>query len=433
MSYLQGAKKRVSPPRRKFPRLEEVSAVQPASSSGSRTGSSQPEPAIRQQTEQEEVRILNNTDDVHRVSSNDRLFGTFVDQTLDKARKDVQEFEAGRLADYLPIWKTVTSDFEILRTVSGYHIDFESEPFQWKEPKVIQFSNNETIAIDKEIEKLLRKKIIALATVQEVRDGFVSNIFIRPKPDNTFRVILNLTQLNKHVRFAHFKMDTLQSVIQLMKPGCMMASLDIKDAYHSVKVAEEHQKYLIFKWNNRYYKFTCFPNGLSPCPRLFTKILKPVMANLRGKGYICLGYIDDFYHQGKDISECRQNIMDSVKILTDLGFVIHPEKSVLEPSTKIKFLGFILDSSEMVVRLPEDKADNVIDLCRKLLRKSRPSIREVAGLIGHLVSITAAVVMAPLFYKQLELEKSAALIASKGNFDSKMCYLTWRNQISNGG
>ena len=77
----------------------------------------------------------------------------------------------------------------------------------------------------------------------------------------------------------------------------------------------------------------------------------------------------------------------------------------------------------MVVSLPEDKADNVIDLCRKLLRKSRPSIREVAGLIGHLVSITAAVVMAPLFYKQLELEKSAALIASKGNFDSKDVFI----------
>ena len=64
------SQKLVSPPRRKFPRLEEVSAVQPASSSVSPTGSSQPEPAIRQQTK--EVRILNNTDDVHRVSSNAR-------------------------------------------------------------------------------------------------------------------------------------------------------------------------------------------------------------------------------------------------------------------------------------------------------------------------------------------------------------------------
>jgi hypothetical protein len=56
-----------------------------------------------------------------------------------------------------------------------------------------------------------------------------------------------------------------------MKPRCFMASVDLKDAYYSVPASASDQKYL---------KFTCFPNGLACCPRLYTKLLKPVYASL---------------------------------------------------------------------------------------------------------------------------------------------------------
>ena len=38
-------------------------------------------------------------------------------------------------------------------------------------------------------------------------------IFIFPKKDGTYRLILNLKNLNDHVEYHHFKMDTLQSAI----------------------------------------------------------------------------------------------------------------------------------------------------------------------------------------------------------------------------
>ena len=59
-------------------------------------------------------------------------------------------------------------------------------------------------------------------------------------------MILNLKQLNKSVEYEDFKMDTLQTVIRMMKANCYMASIDIKDAYYSVPIAETDQKYLKF-------------------------------------------------------------------------------------------------------------------------------------------------------------------------------------------
>jgi hypothetical protein len=47
-------------------------------------------------------------------------------------------------------------------------------------------------------------------------------------------MILNLKQLNEHVAYHHFKMDTIQTALKLMHPSCFMASVDLKDAYYLV-------------------------------------------------------------------------------------------------------------------------------------------------------------------------------------------------------
>jgi len=42
--------------------------------------------------------------------------------------------------------------------------------------------------------------------------------------------------------YIHFKMDTIEKVLQLVKKGAFMAKIDLKDAYYSVKIKNEHQK-----------------------------------------------------------------------------------------------------------------------------------------------------------------------------------------------
>ena len=140
-------------------------------------------------------------------------------------------------------------------------------------------------------------------------------------------MILNLQCFNKFVQYYHFKMDTLESAIQLMKPGCFKASIDLKDAYYSVPVAKEDQKYLKFIFNGTLYKYTCLPNGLSSAPHIFTKLLKPVYAWLCIQGHINLGYIDDSYLQGDTYVECSNNVKATAFLFKQLGFHLHPTKS----------------------------------------------------------------------------------------------------------
>lgn len=134
---------------------------------------------------------------------------------------------------------------------------------------------------------------------------------MRKKKSGKYSMISNLKGLNKHIEKHHFKMDTLWSAVRLMTPNYFLASIDSKDAYYVVPIAEEHRKYLRFYWQGSLYQYTCMPNELSCAPRCFTKLLKPVYSTLRQHGHLNVGYIDDSYLQGSDTEECMLNISDA--------------------------------------------------------------------------------------------------------------------------
>ena len=79
----------------------------------------------------------------------------------------------------------------------------------------------------------------------------------------------------------------------LLREGDWMASIDLKDAYLSVTIWEDHRKYLRFQWRDNLYELQSLPFGLSSAPRVFTKLLKPILAGLRHQGTRLIMYLDD--------------------------------------------------------------------------------------------------------------------------------------------
>ena len=315
------------------------------------------------------------------------------------------------------MWQELTSDPEILTTVNGQNIEFTRTPWQNRVPTEKAFNVEETKIIEAEIKTLLLKGVIRPAPHEP--GEFISTIFLRPKPDGTHRMILNLKKLNESVVYHHFKMNTLWTVVRMMKQNCFIASIDIKDAYYSVPISENDQKYLKFEWNGAIYKFTCFPNGLALCPRKFTKLLKPVYCCLRKKGHISSAYIDDSYLQGDGYQDCLANVVDTVKLFDLLGFVIHPDKSVFIPTQVMTSLGFVLDSRNMTVCLTQEKQPKLRSACQKVIQMPSPTIRTVAQLLGLMTSSFPGVMYGPLYYRRLDMEKTRALSQSR-DFDSTM-------------
>lgn len=211
-----------------------------------------------------------------------------------------------------------------------------------------------------------------------------------------------------------------------------MASIDMKDAYYSIPIKTEDRKFLRFKWDADLYEFTCLPNGLSCAPRQFTKILKPPLATLNKQGHISVAHLDDLYLQGQTYERCVSNVIDTIILFDKLGLVVHPEKFSFIPTQVIVILGFVINSVKMTVQLTTENAVNLKTDCAELLKTISPTIREVASVIGKIVSSFPGAMYGPLHYRNLEKDKCLALKQDKGNFDSLMtlshqakCELQW--------
>ena len=103
--------------------------------------------------------------------------------------------------------------------------------------------------------------------VTEVSTAFVSGFFIVPKSSGPLRPILNLKPLNRFIVYRHFKMEGLENVRHLLRPGYWMGKVDLRDAYFTVPIHTADRKFLQFKWGGGgIWQFTCMAFGLSAAP-----------------------------------------------------------------------------------------------------------------------------------------------------------------------
>ena len=326
-------------------------------------------------------------------------------------------YRGGNISSFPHNWEKLTSDVNIISIIKyGLTLRTRGEP-EANKPFAYGCSDSEQALLTEEIRKMVEKRIILPSDV--CSSDFFSPVFLREKQDGSHRFILNLKKFNKQVDKIHFKMESIKNVIRMVTPGCWMASIDLKDAYYSVWVNPDHQRFLKF-YSDGSFQYATMPNGYRDAPRIFTKVMKPPFGTLREQGHQSVIYLDDSFLQALSRSECRLNVIITVRVLISLGFTIHPIKSVLDPVQEIEFLGFMVNSVNMTLSLTSKKRRKIKILCEDVMKTKRPSIREVAKLIGNMVATEEAVPLAPLHYRRLETEKTYATRQARGDYDSPM-------------
>lgn len=148
-------------------------------------------------------------------------------------------------------------------------------------------------------------------------------------------------------------------MVNLLLPNTEMTTIDIEDAYLLIKIHPAYRRFLRFQWKGVIYEFTALPFGLSTAPFIFTKLLKVVTSFLREEGFESVVYLDDFLILGTSKASCRANTQAHINVLSSLGFIINFKKSELEPTRKIKYLGFIFDSDRQSIAIPAPRREKL--------------------------------------------------------------------------
>lgn len=140
--------------------------------------------------------------------------------------------------------KRLTCDKYILSADTGYKVESIDDimPVQCSKLKLIKFSSQEERIADRTIKNLL-KKGVGKHPYHESGE-LIKTIFVRAKKINKFRMNLNLKQLNECVEYHNSKMDTIISEFKMIQKENWMATVDIRFAYCTAKIAKDHRKFL---------------------------------------------------------------------------------------------------------------------------------------------------------------------------------------------
>ncbi|KAM9957091.1 hypothetical protein ACTFIR_003828 [Dictyostelium discoideum] len=171
-------------------------------------------------------------------------------------------------------------------------------------------------------------------------------------------------------------------------------------AYLHVLVDPQYRDLFRFVWKGSHYRWKTMPFGLSTAPRIFTILLRPVLRMLRDINVSVIAYLDDLLIVGSTKEECLSNLKKTMDLLVKLGFKLNLEKSVLEPTQSITFLGLQIDSVSMKLLVPKEKKKSIIKEIRNFLKLDCCSPRKLDSLKGKLIALKDAVIPFRLYTRQ---------------------------------
>ena len=123
--------------------------------------------------------------------------------------------------------------------------------------------------------------------------GYYSRLFVTPKVNGGWRLVIDLSCLNRSVLVSHFHMETAQSVLQSLRSGNWMVSQDLQDAYLQVPV-HPSRHYLRFCVGDSVLQFRALCFGLSTAPQVFTRVMAPISSIMQSYGFRILLYLYDW-------------------------------------------------------------------------------------------------------------------------------------------
>ena len=301
-------------------------------------------------------------------------------------------------------WKTeLEADEYVLNILEqGYKLPFK----EGCKPEKYREKNNKSAVLrmgfaTQETERWVAKKV--------VREVFKEPLCVSPLTvavrklgdgEEKLRLCLDLSRyINTLLRKEAVKLAGIDKCLQNLLPGDFIATYDLTSAFHHVKIHEEHQQYLAFSLPgeqgqpDRYFVFEVMPFGLASAVSCITRLTKPLCQYIASKGIRHSIYIDDGNVLAQTLLLLLEHLQTVLEALKAAGFVISPQKTdTADTVSQIKlYLGFVIDSVEMKVRVSEDKIADIRQCLNDILDQAAGvKAKCLAKGIGKLVAVEQA-------------------------------------------
>ena len=195
--------------------------------------------------------------------------------------------------------------------------------------------------------------------------------------------------------------DAVENIGQLGR-GALLAKFDLESAYRLVPVHPVDRLLLGVKWAGEVFVDGALSFGLRSAPKLFTAVADALLWVMGAHGLETgMHYLDNFLLLGPPGAEkCGRSLRLCLDVCRLLGVSVAPQKTE-GPSTSLCFLGILLDTERMELRLPEGKLRRLQALVRDWKGRKRCQKRQLLSLIGQLQHACRVVMVGRSFLRRL--------------------------------
>ena len=316
----------------------------------------------------------------------------------------------GRLERFWKAWRAIGASKKIARWMNrGYRLPFvpggESEARQLLRETCPDFlipsypaQSEKGKALRDMMKTLLEKDVIEV--VKKGETCFFNVVFLRPKPNGTWRLILDVSKLNKFLRVKKFAMETAQKIREAVVPGMWATSIDLSDAYHHLPIHVNYRCFLGFSVGETQYRYKACPFGLSPIPQVFTEMCTPLKVFAREKwGCVVFQYIDDWLFLSLDRERVAQATRLFVRLCLQLGLIVNLEKSQLMTTQSLVHLGVQWEFDTARVRVSDKKGEELKEISTRVLAHKRSPLPLLESLLGKMISVEKCIKNGRLHYR----------------------------------
>ena len=240
-----------------------------------------------------------------------------------------------------------------------------------------------------------------------------SPLGVVPKKDGTWRIIMDLSSphgssindfISKDDYTLHYTtFDHALNLVARYGQNALMAKLDIKHAFRLCPVRLEDRELLGIHWKGQFYVDLRLPFGLRSSQYLFNRLADAFQWILTHNYNIqdLMHYLDDYFTVGPPNSSlCANNVRTIVHVASTVGIPLAPEK--LEgPSTRLVFLGIMIDTTSMETSLPADKLGGLLAELQSWSSCKKCQKRERLSLIGKLNFACRVIPAGRIFLRRL--------------------------------
>ena len=196
--------------------------------------------------------------------------------------------------------------------------------------------------------------------------------------------------------------DSATDLVRKMGKNCLMFKLDIKHAFRVLPIRPSQWVLMGFQWMGLYFVDFRLPFGLRSSPCIFTRFADAVcwiLQNVYNLPYT-VHYADDYFFVTLHQNSAVRDFNLALKAFEDLGIPIATDKT-FPPTTCLPFLGITIDSSDMSMRVPEEKKSELMDLLREWICRRKCTKTELLSFAGKLSVICKVVRPGRIFLRRL--------------------------------